>query len=275
MSGHPTEQTYTLSARAAEFYESTFVPALFRPWAERLADAAAPHPGLAIADVGCGTGIVARTLAQRVDRAADPDRLSGSITGVDPNPAMLDVARRLRPDLTWVEGGAAALPLRDASADLVTCQAALMFFPDRVAALREMARVATPTGRVVLHVPGRLENSAGYAALSGVVARHAGDAAQRLLAGYFAAGDPDELHDDLSAAGLAVETFETWLGATRLDSIDTFVSVELLPIADGVGPEARGRIVADCRTTLAPFTNPDGVIAAPIEAHLITASVRR
>lgn len=266
MSGRSSEQTYTLSAEAAEFYESTFVPALFRPWAERLADAAGPLAGRTIVDVACGTGIVARTLADRIDGAG------GSIVGVDANPAMLDVARRLRPDLTWLRGDAAALPCAAASADLVACQAALMFFPDRVAALREMARVVTPTGRVLLQVPGRLENSAGYVALSHVVARHAGVGARQLLAGYFAAGDPDDLRRDLAAAGLSVDAFRTWTGATRLDSVDTFLAVELLPLADRVDPDVRARIVADCRTALAPFTGPDGAISAPIEVHLVTAS---
>jgi trans-aconitate methyltransferase len=260
-----TEQTYTLSAAAAEFYETTFVPALFRPWAERLADAVAPRPGQVVVDVACGTGIVARTIAERL--------LSDhSITGVDANPAMLDVARRLRPGLNWLDGDAAELPLADATADLVTCQAALMFFPDRVAALREMARVTRPGGHVAVLVPGRLERSAGYAALADVVARHAGPGATALLAGYFAAGDPDLLARQLAAAGLEVERLTTWTGATRLASLDTFLDAELLPIADAVDQPTRDRIVADCRTALAPFLDPDGAIAAPIEAHLAVAS---
>ena len=275
MTGQATEQTYALSAEAAEFYESTFVPALFRPWAERLADAADPRPGQTVLDVACGTGIVARTIAGRLDSMADPDRPRGTIVGVDANPAMLAVARRLRPDLAWLTGDAVALPRPDAYADLVTCQAALMFFPDRVAALAEMARAVQPAGQVVLHVPGRLENSAGYAALAGVVARHAGDDAQQLLAGYFAAGDPAVLREELAAAGLVVREFQTWIGATRLDSIDTFLAVELLPLADRVDPDVRSRIIADCRVALAPFISPEGAIAAPIEAHLVTAAPRR
>ncbi len=35
-----TRQNYTLSAQAADFYESTFVPALFGAWAQRLVPAA-------------------------------------------------------------------------------------------------------------------------------------------------------------------------------------------------------------------------------------------
>jgi len=68
MTAQAGSQTYRLSADAAEFYEATFVPALFRPWAERLADAAAPEPGERVVDVACGTGIVARTLAERLHR---------------------------------------------------------------------------------------------------------------------------------------------------------------------------------------------------------------
>jgi hypothetical protein len=104
-----------------------------------------------------------------------------------------------------------------------------------------------------------------------VVTRHAGRAAHDLLAGYFAAGDPDELRGLLARAGLTVTAFRTWAGATEVDSLDTFLTAELLPIAEQVPAEVRERIVAECRGALAPFLRPDGGIAAPIEAHLATA----
>jgi 2-polyprenyl-3-methyl-5-hydroxy-6-metoxy-1,4-benzoquinol methylase len=46
-------------------YEKYLVPALMGPWAEQLVDAAAIAPGEHVLDVGCGTGIVARTAARR------------------------------------------------------------------------------------------------------------------------------------------------------------------------------------------------------------------
>jgi ubiquinone/menaquinone biosynthesis C-methylase UbiE len=55
--------TYSLTESAAEFYESTFVPALFGPWADRLAAVVAA--GDRVLDVGCGTGAVARAAAGR------------------------------------------------------------------------------------------------------------------------------------------------------------------------------------------------------------------
>jgi len=257
------EVRYQLSAEAAEFYESTFVPALFAAWARRLVDTVDVTPGQPVLDVACGTGVVARTAAGLAG--------AGAVVGVDLNEAMLAVARRIRPDLRWQHGDACALPFGDASFDLVLSQAGLMFFGGRVAALREMGRVAGVRGRVAVQVPGRLAASPGYRALAEVVARHAGREALDLLGAYFAVGEPEVLTHLVDAAGLRVEVFETWLGATRLDSVDTFLAVELLPLADRLDREVRDRIVEDCHTALAPFVDAAGAIAAPIEVHLVVA----
>jgi SAM-dependent methyltransferase len=262
-----TKQTYTLSADAAEFYESTFVPALFGDWARRLVDAAELAAGQSVLDVACGTGVVARAAADRVGS-------TGVVVGVDRNDAMLAVARRLRPDLRWQLGDAGALPFEDGSFDTVLSQAALMFFDDRVTALREMGRVAGSAGRVVVQVPGRLAGSPGYLPLTEAVARHAPAEVLDVLRAYFAVGEPDLLRRLFHEAGLTVSRFDTWLGATRLDSLDTFLSVELLPIADLVTPAVRERIATDCRAALAGFVDASGAIAAPIEVHLIAGQLR-
>ncbi|MEV0718649.1 methyltransferase domain-containing protein [Asanoa sp. NPDC050611] len=255
------EHDYALSRRAAEFYEATMVPALFTAWATRAVAAAGVGPGDRVLDVACGTGVVARAAAAR----------GGTVVGVDVNEAMLAVARRVRPDLRWEVGDATRLPFGDDSFDAVVSQAALMFFGDRVAALREMGRVA---GRVVVvQVPGRLAASAGYLALADVLARHAGGAARDLLGAYFAVGEPALLRDLFERAGLRIARFESWLGATRSPDLDTFLAAELLPFADSVGPDVRARMVADCRAELAPFVDATGGVAAPIEVHLVTAAV--
>jgi hypothetical protein len=120
-------------------------------------------------------------------------------------------------------------------------------------------------------VPGRLSRSPGYAALAEVVARHAGPEAVELLDGYFAVGEPDLLHELFGAAGLTVDRFTTWIGATRLDSIDSFLAVELLPIVRHVDEAVRERMVADCAVALRDFVDGTGAVAAPIEVHLIAA----
>ncbi|WP_328466194.1 methyltransferase domain-containing protein [Actinoplanes sp. NBC_00393] len=244
-----TEQTYALSAEAADFYEATFVPALFGAWARRLVEAAGVRPGERVLDVACGTGIVARTAAGR----------SGAVTGVDRNDAMLAVARRIRPELRWQLGDAHRLPFADGSFDVALSQAALMFFDDPVAALREMGRVA---GRVAVQVPGRLSHSAGYRVFTEAVGPHAA-----LVEAYFSAGDPEVLTGWFAAAGLRIDRFDSWVGATRAPSLEAFVTGELLPL----GVTADERIIAACRAPMAGFVGIGGSVAVPLEAHLIIA----
>ncbi len=154
-------------------------------------------PGQSVLDVACGTGVVARTAAERTGPR-------GSVVGLDRNEAMLDVARRLRPDLRWQIGDACALPFPDGSFDVVLSQAGLMFFGDRVQALRETGRVADVDGRIAVQVPGRLAASPGYLALTETVARHASPDVPDLFSAYFAVGEPDLLMELFETAGLHV-----------------------------------------------------------------------
>lgn len=127
-------ESWQISGDAAEVYEQCFVPAIFGRWAPYMVDAARVSSGERVLDVGCGTGVLARAAADRVG-------VEGQITGLDLNEGMLSVARRLRPQLDWRQGDATALPFTDASYDVVMSQFALMFFPDRITALKEMMRV--------------------------------------------------------------------------------------------------------------------------------------
>src|SRR5262249_57010101 len=72
------------------------------------------HPGTAL-DAACGTGRHARYLHERGHR----------VVGIDASPAMLEVARRALPDADLRPGNLTALPLEDASVDLVVCSLAL------------------------------------------------------------------------------------------------------------------------------------------------------
>jgi SAM-dependent methyltransferase len=52
-----------------------------------------------------------------------------------------------------------ALPYADASFDVVVCQFAVMFFPDRVAAYREVRRVLRPGGTFLFNVWNSIEHN--------------------------------------------------------------------------------------------------------------------
>src|SRR6185295_499516 len=88
---------------AARAYEALFVPALFRPWAAVVADAAGLKPGQRVLDVACGTGVLAREAAARVGS-------SGRVLGLDPSPGMIAVAAEHAPHIEWRCGSAESLP---------------------------------------------------------------------------------------------------------------------------------------------------------------------
>ena len=115
------------------------------------------------------------------------------VVGIDINEAMLTVARRVRPDIDWRQGDAGELPFPDLAFDAVLSQMALMYFPERAAALREMGRVAAAGGTVAVLVPSALDVQPAYGPLVDMAARHAGAQARSLLSTYFACGDLDEL----------------------------------------------------------------------------------
>lgn len=259
-------ETFQLSLQSAEMYESKFVPALFAEWAVRLVDLAGVTPGQTVLDVACGTGIVARTVAERLQGR-------GAIVGLDCNDAMLTVAARVRADVEWRRGDAGALPFAERSFDTVLCQMALMFFPDRRAALGEMRRVVTGAGAVGLVVPAGLDAQPAYGPFVEAAARHAGPDAVSLLSTYWACGDRDALAALVESAGLRVDAFDTRVGTARFDSPDALVAteVESTPLVDRISDEVYRRIREDAREALRPFTTPAGRLDAPLAAHVVLA----
>ena len=127
-----------------EIFERALVGPLFRPWAKLILDDVALAAGDRVLDVACGTGIVARLAKERLGD-------KGTVVGVDVNPGMLAVARRVAADIGWREGDAGALPLGAGEQfDVVFCQQGLQFFPDRAAAAREMRRALVDGGRLAV-----------------------------------------------------------------------------------------------------------------------------
>ena len=262
-------ETFQIPLAAAQMYESKFVPAIFAEWAPLIVELAGVAEGHAVLDVACGTGIVARTAADRLGG-------NGVVVGVDLNEAMLTVARQIRPDLDWQQGDSAALPFPERSFDAVLCQMALMFFPDRARALREMSRVATSGGTVAVVVPASLESQPAYRPFVEVAARHAGPAALSLLGTYWACGDLDELCALVESADLEVVGTRTHRGTARFGSPDELVAteVESTPLIERISDEVYAQIRADSRDVLQQFTGPDGMLDAPLVGHIVVARRR-
>jgi SAM-dependent methyltransferase len=265
MNATENPESFQIPIEAAEAYEADFVPAFFAQWAPILCDAARVSVGQRVLDVACGTGIVARTAADLVAPTVP--------VGVDLNEAMLSVARRVRPDLDWRQGDVADLPLPDGTFDVVLCQMALMFFPDRAGALSEMARVAAPGGTVAVAVPAGIDVQRAYGPFVDMAVGHAGPAARSLLSTYFACGDPADLAGWFDGAGLRVTSTTTHGGTARFPSVDALVAteVESTPLGERIDAEVLSRIVDGARQVLAPFTTAEGALEAPFEVHVVVA----
>jgi SAM-dependent methyltransferase len=104
-------------------------------------------------DVGCGTGALCAAIIDRCSPA--------SVAGVEPSEGFLKLAKQnLAGQAALYQSTAAAIPLADASVDVVVSGLVLNFVPDQHAALAEMARVTGNGGSIAAYVwdyAGRME----------------------------------------------------------------------------------------------------------------------
>jgi ubiquinone/menaquinone biosynthesis C-methylase UbiE len=98
-----------------------------------------------VLDVGCGTGKLLRQA-----RTYWPE---AQLIGVDPANGMIEMAKRLTPNATFLIGMAEALPLQDASVDLALSTISFHHWQDQAAGIREIARVLRPGGYFLLVDP--------------------------------------------------------------------------------------------------------------------------
>ncbi len=184
----------SFTGTAAENYERHFVPKIATPVSVALLEAAALQPGERVLDVACGTGLIARLAAERVGS-------SGTVTGLDLAPEMIEVARAVSPStIAWEVGDAESLPFPDHAYDVVLCQMGLMFMQDRRAAVAEMRRVAAPGGRVVVNTPGTVQPP--FAFMEQALVDHISADLRGFVRAVFSMHNPKDVASLLRDAGL-------------------------------------------------------------------------
>ncbi len=134
-------------------YDRHLGPLIFEPSAIDLARRVVEARPRRVLEVACGTGRVTRQLHALLP----PDV---EIVATDLSASMLAYARHTLADagrITWQEADGMALPFADGEFDAVVCQFGLMFFPDEAAGIREMVRVLSATGELLVSTWDRME----------------------------------------------------------------------------------------------------------------------
>jgi len=115
------------------------------------------RPGMRVADIATGTGLVAREALKVVG----PD---GQVVGIDPSLGMLQRASRI-PHLRTELGTAESLPFAAESVDFISMGYALRHVEDLRVVFREFARILKPGGRVCILEISRPRGALSYALL--------------------------------------------------------------------------------------------------------------
>lgn len=133
-------------------------------WRRKTVQALALGAGHRVLDLATGTADLAIQVART--------EASVSVVGLDPSSKMLQVGREkvarsaLEARIEFVQGDAQALPFEAQSFDSLCMAFGIRNVPDRAQALREMARVTRPGGRIAI-----LELSEPRSGLLGALAR--------------------------------------------------------------------------------------------------------
>jgi arsenite methyltransferase len=160
-------------------------------YADRVLDAAQLAPGMRLADIGSGDGLIAFRAIERIGPT-----LNAVLTDI--SAPMLQYARELAARLR-VERQCSFLlcpadrleGLEEACVDVVATRAVLAYVADKGAALREFCRVLKPGGRISIAEPVLQDEAFLASALRSAVDAQSQDRFQRLLHRLKAAQYPD------------------------------------------------------------------------------------
>ena len=257
---------WQLSGDAPIAYDR-FALKVMEPWTDDLIRSAGCRDGDRVLDVACGTGLVSGRISLVTGRFC-------SITGIDVNEGMLSVARR-NPQIEWHQGSATELPFADGSFDVVLCQQGLQYFPDRAAAMRGMARVLAPGGRIALNVWGALSRQPFYVALVDGIVEFLDEEAKSAFDIAFSLNTAGELRMLASDVGLQNISIRFEHRTMRYPAPDKMVAGFMVatPIASQFQalPSDRQRAFADyVAERLAGYVDDAG-LAVPMENHFLTA----
>jgi SAM-dependent methyltransferase len=119
----------------ASYQESAFLPL----WKDALR-AVHAREGMRIFDAGCGAG----------GACVEADKIGCEVIGVDASAALLDIARKRLPTAIFHEADLESLPFGESEFDAIIAVNSVLYATDIAQAMKELARVIRPGGRIVI-----------------------------------------------------------------------------------------------------------------------------
>ena len=176
-------------------------------------------------------------------------------------------------NVEWRQGDVTALPFPDASFDISFCQQGLQFFPDKLAALKEIRRVMAPGRTVILAVWSAV--SPLNSAIADALTRYVSAEAAKSCLSPSSLNDPDVIQALLAESGfwdiqMEILVFESRLGPAE-DSIPrAMASAAYANDVERFDRSTRTALVKQVGEALQNYRKDDG-FAVPHESHLIRA----
>jgi SAM-dependent methyltransferase len=140
------DDRYSLATGAAAAHRLWVLHRIYGPGAQRVLVKAGIRPGMRVADIGCGVGMVTNMLSKLVGP-------KGNVVGVDASKDQVEQARKLltvdAANISFVVASALSTGLPAGSFDLVYCRFLLIHLSDPQQALVEMRRILRPNGILV------------------------------------------------------------------------------------------------------------------------------
>jgi SAM-dependent methyltransferase len=257
---------------------SATIRTMFAPLTQALIEHAGIHEGQSVLDVAGGPGEPSLTIAGVVGP-------TGSVTCTDAVPEMVETAqsearRRGVENIQFQVCSADSLPFPNDSFDAVVSRLGVMFFPDSVAAMREMLRVTKPGGSLAFAVWHKSDLNPFCYLVSRVMDQHVEQPATDPDApGAFRFAEPGKLASVMTRAGVVdvvervikfdiaapISPLEFW--AMRSQTSDTLrIKLSKLP------PEEQAEVSREVEQAVREFF-PDNQMKFPAQMIVVSGKI--
>jgi ubiquinone/menaquinone biosynthesis C-methylase UbiE len=255
--------------RVADKYDSVW-SGVTRQFIPYLIDAAGVLAGMPVLDVACGPGYV----------SAAVKKLGANPTGIDFSKKMVEIATKMFPGITFCEGDAQELPVRDASYDRVLMNFGLLHLSQPEKACAEAFRVLRSGGKLGFTIWAEPHENPGGKIVNDAIEAHA-DLNVEMPEGpsKFLYADKEECRKTLERDGFDGESvvFETDLVEWNVPTPDYLFEAERdagVRTAGLLARQSSDRLDAIRRAIedgVERYAKGDG-FAIPMAAHVIVAS---